>query len=55
MNWISSLFRRRKLYLDLSEEMRLHLEEREEQLMREGIGREPVCYTHLTLPTIYSV
>ena len=40
MNWISSLFRRRKLYLDLSEEMRLHLEEREEQLMREGIGPE---------------
>ena len=35
-----NIFRRRKLYDDLSEEMRLHLEEREEQLMREGIGPE---------------
>src|SRR5271154_4882664 len=38
MNWIPNLFRRRKLYNDLSEEMRLHIEERAEQLMREGIS-----------------
>jgi predicted permease len=40
MNWISRIFRRGKLYNDLSEEMRLHLEERTEQLMAEGMSRE---------------
>jgi len=40
MNWIPNIFRRRKLYDDLSEEMRLHLEERTEQLMGEGMSRE---------------
>jgi predicted permease len=40
MNWIPSLFRRRKLYDDLSEEMRLHIEERADQLKREGISPE---------------
>jgi predicted permease len=39
MNWISNSFRRRGLYDDLSEEMRLHLEERTEQLMGEGMSR----------------
>ena len=39
MNWIPNIFRRRKLYDDLSEEMRLHREERAEQLMREGMSR----------------
>jgi hypothetical protein len=34
MNWIPSRFRRRTLYNDLSEEIRLHIEERTEQLMR---------------------
>src|SRR6202167_6260728 len=38
MNWIPNIFRRRKLYDDLSEEMRLHLEERVEQLMGEGMS-----------------
>jgi predicted permease len=38
MNWFANLFRRRKLYDDLSEEMRLHIEERTEQLMREGMA-----------------
>src|ERR1039457_3811286 len=33
MNWIANIFRRRKLYDDLSEEIRLHIEERAEQLM----------------------
>ena len=41
MNWIPSIFRRRKLYDDLSEEIRLHIEERAEQLVREGMSPEP--------------
>ena len=40
MNWIPSFFRRRKLYDDLSEEMRLHIEERAEHLMGEGMSRK---------------
>ena len=40
MNWIPQIFRRRKLYDDLSEEIRLHIEERAEQLMREGMSPE---------------
>jgi macrolide transport system ATP-binding/permease protein len=40
MNWIANIFRRGKLYDDLSEEMRLHLEERAEHLMREGMSPE---------------
>ena len=39
MNWVPNIFRRRKLYDDLSEEIRLHIEERAEQLMREGMNR----------------
>jgi hypothetical protein len=38
MNWIPGIFRRRKLYDDLSEEMRLHIEEHAEQLKREGLS-----------------
>jgi predicted permease len=38
MNWIPNILRRRKLYDDLSEEMQLHLEERAEQLMAEGMS-----------------
>src|SRR6202142_3228972 len=38
MSWISSIFRRSSLYNDLAEEMRLHLEERTEQLMLEGMS-----------------
>ena len=38
MNWIPRIFRR-KLYDDLSEEIRLHIEERAEQLMHEGMDR----------------
>src|SRR6478736_5063657 len=40
MNWIPSFFRRRKIHEDLLEEMRLHIEERIEQLMGEGLSRE---------------
>ena len=28
MDWIPQIFRRRKIYSDLSEEIRLHMEER---------------------------
>ena len=38
MKWIPNLLRRRKLYDDLSEEMQLHLEERAEHLMAEGMS-----------------
>ncbi len=38
MNWIPDMFRRRKLMDDISEEIRLHLEERAEQLRSEGMS-----------------
>src|ERR1022692_796304 len=38
MNWMPTIFRRRKLFDDLSEEMRLHIEERAEQLKGEGMS-----------------
>src|ERR1700728_2787589 len=38
MSWIRDTFRRRALYNDLAEEMRLHIEERTEQLMRDGMS-----------------
>jgi predicted permease len=40
MNWIPNIFRRAKFYNDLSEEMRLHIEERAERLMGVGMSRE---------------
>ena len=40
MNWIPNAFRRRKLYDDLSEEIHLHIEERTEQLICEGVAPE---------------
>lgn len=40
MNWIPNSFRRRKLYDDLSHEMRLHLEERVEHLIGEGLSHQ---------------
>lgn len=39
MKWFSSLFSRRRPYDDLSEEIRLHVEERAEQLMAEGLSQ----------------
>ena len=38
MHWIPNIFRRNKLYNDLSEEICLHVEERTEQLIREGLS-----------------
>ena len=43
MDWIPNLFRRGKLLNDLTEEMRLHIEERAEQLMGEGMSPEQVA------------
>jgi predicted permease len=40
MNWIPSIFRRRKLYDDLSDEIGQHIEERTEQLMCEGMSAD---------------
>jgi predicted permease len=40
MDWIPQIFRRRKFCEDLSEEIRLHIEERTEQLMRDGMTAE---------------
>jgi len=40
MDWIPSIFRRRELYDDLSEEIQLHIEERAEQLMSQGMSAE---------------
>ena len=40
MDWIAQIFRRRKFYEDLSEEIRLHIEERTEQLMGDGMSAE---------------
>ncbi len=40
MNWIPTIFRRGKLYDDLSEEISLHIEERVEQLLSAGMSRE---------------
>lgn len=40
MNWMPNIFRRRELYDNLSEEIRLHIQERTEQLIREGVSAE---------------
>jgi putative ABC transport system permease protein len=40
MNWLNRIFRRRSLYSDLSEEVRVHLAEKTEQFIREGMSRE---------------
>jgi predicted permease len=39
MNWIPQVLRRGNRYDDLAEEMRLHIEERAEQLIAEGMSR----------------
>src|SRR5215472_2516602 len=40
MNWLKQLFSRRRLYGDLSEEIREHLEEKVEGLVRNGMSRK---------------
>lgn len=40
MNWVKKLFSRRQLYGDLSEEIREHLEEKMEDLVRNGMSKK---------------
>jgi hypothetical protein len=40
MNWLKQLFSRRRLYNDLSDEMRAHLEEKVEELVAGGMPRK---------------
>src|SRR5437667_12877929 len=40
MNWLKQLVSRRRLYGDLSEEIREHLEEKVEGLVRNGMSRK---------------
>lgn len=40
MNWLKQLFSRPHLYGDLSEEIREHLEERTQELVRDGMSRK---------------
>ena len=44
MDWIPQMFRRRKFNEDLSEEIRLHIEERTEQLMSDGMSAEEAAW-----------
>jgi len=40
MNWVKRLFLRRRLYGDLSEEIREHLQEKSEELVAGGMSRK---------------
>ncbi|MGB9415860.1 MAG: ABC transporter permease, partial [Acidobacteriaceae bacterium] len=44
MRWLRQLFTRRQIYSDLSEEIRLHLSEKVEALMAEGMTRKDAEY-----------
>src|SRR5215470_8652246 len=44
MNWLKHVFSRRKLYSELSEEIREHLEEKIDELVESGISREKAAY-----------
>jgi hypothetical protein len=44
VDWIPNVFRRRTLYNDLSEEIQLHIEERAEQLIAQGMGAEEAMH-----------
>jgi hypothetical protein len=45
MNWLRQLFSRRRMYGELSEEIREHLEEKTEELVAGGMSREEAAYT----------
>src|SRR6266478_4581491 len=45
MNWVKQLFSRRRLYNDLSEEIREHLEEKIEELVANGMSRKEAAAT----------
>ena len=38
MNWIPNIFRRHRLFDDLSEEMRLHIDEHAARLIEDGLS-----------------
>src|SRR5712692_4091737 len=42
MSWIKQLFSRRRLYNELSEEIRVHLDEKIEELVASGMSRKEV-------------
>src|ERR1700739_3509322 len=44
MMWLKRLFSRRRLYSDLSEEIREHLEEKVEDLVATGMSRKEAAY-----------
>ena len=44
MNWVKRLFLRRRLYGDLSEEIREHLKEKIEELVAGGMSRKEAAY-----------
>src|SRR5216683_2164247 len=44
MNWLKQLFSRRRLYGELSEEIREHLEEKIEELVADGMSRKEARY-----------
>jgi len=44
MNWVKRLFLRRRLYDDLSEEIRQHLKEKIEELVAGGMSRKEAAY-----------
>jgi predicted permease len=45
MSWFARLFSRRRLYSDLSEEIREHIEERTEELVADGMSQKEAAYT----------
>src|SRR5256714_14835748 len=44
MSWVKQVFSRRRLYGDLSEEIRGHLEEKVEELVAGGMSRKEATY-----------
>src|SRR5438067_6764027 len=44
MSWIKRLFSRRRIYCELSEEIREHLEEKIEELVAGGMSRKEATY-----------
>jgi hypothetical protein len=45
VNWFQQLFSRRRLYGDLSDEIRAHLEEKIEELVQSGMSRKQAVAT----------
>jgi predicted permease len=45
MSWITQLFSRRRLYRDLSSDIRSHLEERTDELVQSGLSRKEAAET----------